>query len=111
MSKLRWMLGISLRERRRNEDIRTETKVASIVEKIRESRLRWLRHVMRRDEDDPVKEAWELPVEDQRSVGRQRLKCKDMVEEDMRKKNIRKEGSQDRPYWRRRTRMADPSWD
>ena len=63
------MLGC---ERRRNEDIRTEAKAASIVEQVRKSRLRWLGNVTRRDEDDPGKEAWELPVEGRRSVGRQR---------------------------------------
>ena len=36
---LRWMLGISLRERRRNDDIRAEAGVVARSEKIREARM------------------------------------------------------------------------
>ena len=55
MRMLRWMLGISLRERRRNDDIRAEAGVVAISEKIREARMRWFGHIMRREEEDPVK--------------------------------------------------------
>ena len=39
MRMLTWMLGISLRERRRNDDIRAEAGVVARSEKIREARM------------------------------------------------------------------------
>jgi hypothetical protein len=40
MRMLRWIKGISLREKRRNEDIRKELGVVPINEKCKEMRLR-----------------------------------------------------------------------
>ena len=40
-----WMMGIKRIEKIRNEEIRPRAGVANISEKIREARLRWLRHV------------------------------------------------------------------
>ena len=47
MRMLRWTLGVSLRDRRRNEDIREVLGVACITDKVREARMRWYGHVMR----------------------------------------------------------------
>ena len=55
---LRWLMGVSLREIRRSEDIRAEAGVVPIVEKVRETNLRWFGHMIRMEEDDPVKMAW-----------------------------------------------------
>ena len=46
MIMLRWMSGDKIS----NEYIRGSVGVASIVEKMREIRLRWLGHVLRREE-------------------------------------------------------------
>ena len=64
---LRWLMGVSLRERRRSEDIRAEVGVVPIVEKARETLLRWYGHVIRMEEDDPVKMEWRSQVEERRS--------------------------------------------
>ena len=53
---LRWMCGKTLRDKVRNEDIRTKIGVASIEEKMRENRLRWFGHVRRKPVDAPVHE-------------------------------------------------------
>ena len=111
MRMLRWMLGISLRERRRNDDIRAEAGVVAISEKIREARMRWFGHIMRREEEDPVKVAWRHPIEGRRTVGRQRIRWRDIVERDLRLLNLREEEAQDRIYWRQRTRATDPTSD
>ena len=39
------MLGISLRDRRRNEDIRAETKVTDVIGKIAELKWNWAGHI------------------------------------------------------------------
>ena len=100
-----------MRERRRNDDIRAEAGVVAVSEKIREARMRWFGHIMRREEEDPVKAAWRHPTEGRRTVGRQRIRWRDIVERDLRLLNLREEEAQDRIYWRQRTRAADPPGD
>ena len=51
---LPWMYGNTRRYKVRNEDIRIKIGVASIKEKMRENRLRWLDHVRCRPTDAPV---------------------------------------------------------
>ena len=46
--------GLTLRDRKRNDDIRRILGIASITDKVREARLRWYGHVQRREEDDCV---------------------------------------------------------
>ena len=45
MRMLRWMSGNTRRDNVRNENVRTKIGVASIKEKMRENRLRWIGHV------------------------------------------------------------------
>lgn len=53
---LRWMCGLTRKDKVRNEIIR-EVRVTSVEYKIREMRLRWSGHVMMRCTDAPVREA------------------------------------------------------
>ena len=55
MRMLRWMSGFTLRDKMRNEYIRERVGVAPVVDKIRESRLRWFGHINRRPVDDPIR--------------------------------------------------------
>ena len=52
---LRWMCCNIMRDKMRNEDIRTKIGVLSIEEKMRENHLRWFDHVRRRPTDTPVR--------------------------------------------------------
>ena len=52
MRMLRWMSGFTLRDKMRNEYIRERVGVAPMVDKIRESRLRWFGHINRWPVDD-----------------------------------------------------------
>ena len=72
-------MGVSLGERRRSEDIRAEAEVVPIVEKARETRLRCYGHVIRMEEDHPVKMPWRSQVEGRRSKGRQRIRWRDVI--------------------------------
>ena len=49
MSMLRWMCGVTKKDKIRNELIRGTVKVADISLKTQERRLKWYGHVMRRD--------------------------------------------------------------
>ena len=50
-----WILGVSLKDKKRNEVIRKTPGVAFITDKIREARLRWNGHVMRREDENSMK--------------------------------------------------------
>jgi hypothetical protein len=49
MKMLRWMSGVTRKNRIKNEYVRGIIGVASIVDKMRENRNKWFRHVMRRE--------------------------------------------------------------
>ncbi|XP_015366174.1 PREDICTED: uncharacterized protein LOC107163320 [Diuraphis noxia] len=54
MRMLRWMSEVKREGRIRNEYIRGRIGVAPIVDKLRESRLRWLGHILRREKTEAV---------------------------------------------------------
>ena len=109
MRMIRWINGISLRERIESEDIRKMCGICSIKHKAREARLRYFGHVMRREEEDPTKRAKDMPVRGRRSVGRQRIRWIDVVRRDMSEVGLEEEDVWDRNKWRRMTRAADPA--
>lgn len=45
MRMLRWMCGLTRGDRVRNEIVREKVRVVSVVDKMREGRLRWFGHV------------------------------------------------------------------
>ena len=48
---IRWMCGISLKDRRTNEELRRLVGVEPITTFIRSGRLRWYGHVMRKGDE------------------------------------------------------------
>ncbi|WMV29422.1 hypothetical protein MTR67_022807 [Solanum verrucosum] len=63
MRMLRWMCGHTRSDKIRNEVIREKVGVASVVDKLREARLRWFGHVKRWCADAPVRRCEGLIVE------------------------------------------------
>ena len=61
---------MSLNGKIRNEEIRRRFSVVSIAEKVKEARLRWYRHVMRRSKEEPIRSTMELNIESNRGRGR-----------------------------------------
>ena len=51
MSMIRWMCGITLKDRRTNEELKRLVGVEPITTFIRGGRLRWYGHVMRKSEE------------------------------------------------------------
>ena len=59
MQMIRWMCGISLKDRRTNEELRRMVGIEPITTFIRSGRLRWYGHVMRKCDEDWVKKCME----------------------------------------------------
>ena len=83
MHMIRWMCGISMKDRRTNEELGRLAGVESIGTVIRSGRLRWYGHVMRKGDEDRVKKCIEFRVEGSRPVGRPRRTWLQSVEADM----------------------------
>ncbi|PHT34196.1 ATP-citrate synthase alpha chain protein 2 [Capsicum baccatum] len=62
MRMLHWMCGLTRGDRVRNEIIWDKVGVASVEDKMREGRLRWFGHVMRRGTDPPVRRCERLTL-------------------------------------------------
>ncbi|PHT97324.1 Calpain-type cysteine protease DEK1 [Capsicum chinense] len=63
MRMLRWMYDLTRDDRVRNEIIREKVGVVPVEEKMREVRLRWFGHVMRRGTDAPVRRCERLALD------------------------------------------------
>ena len=102
MQMIRWMCGISLKDRRTNEELRGLVGVEPITTFIRSGRLRWYGHVMRKGDEDWVKKCMEYRVEGRRNRLKDQEKIwLESVEADMAELEIDKEDVHDRSKWRR----------
>ena len=105
---LRWMSGHTRLDKIRNEDIKSKLGVVSIVDKLREGRLRWFGHVRRRPSSAPVRrcESLDLGVI-RRGRGRPKKSWMEVIRHDLSRLNLSEEMTADRDHWRRRIRAAD----
>ena len=70
MRMLRWMCGVTKLDKIRNERIRRTRKVGEITKKVKERRLKWYGHVMRREEHYVGRRAMVMKVQARRKRGR-----------------------------------------
>ena len=105
MQMIRWMCGISLKDRRTDEELRRMVEVQPITTFMRGGRLRWYGHVMWKGDEDWVKKCMEYRGEGRRPLGRPlgrpRKTWVESVEADMAELKIDKEDVHDRRKWRR----------
>ena len=85
MRMLRWMVGVSLSERKSNECVRSMLAIDDIGEVMRRSGLMWFGHVERIVLD---KENETLQVDGNGVKGRPRKRWREVLREDMRKKGL-----------------------
>ena len=100
MQMIRWMCGVSMKDRWTSVELRKLFGVQPITTFIRSGRLRWYGLVMRKRDEDWVKKCMEFRVEGRRPVGRPRRTWLESVEADMAEPEIDKEDVHDRKKWR-----------
>ena len=93
---LRMMCGVQLAD-----GVSTKGLDSTIVEVVRQESLRCLGHVVRKRDDDCVKQAWRFEVEGSRGRGRPRLTWKGMMENLSRGLGLVLEDGYDRVKWKR----------
>ncbi|VDP36707.1 unnamed protein product [Heligmosomoides polygyrus] len=90
-------------------DVRTVMKTAPIQLKMREQRLRWYEHILRRQEDHPTKLALNFEALGKRPRGAPRKRWRDVIKRDLAEIGAAPDDTLDRMRWRRITRAADPA--
>ena len=99
MRMVRWMCGVSLREKT-NAELRESMGIEKISDVMRRSRLRWMVHVLRKEENDWVKKSMEMIVEGSRGRGRPKMTWERKVERDMRVRGLVINDAKDGVKWR-----------
>src|SRR5271165_3711065 len=97
---IRWMCGVTLKNRVSSDDLRVKLGIDSVSDMVRRSRLRGFGHVERKSAEDWVSACRELVVEGVKGKGRSRKSWKECVADDMRKLRLRKEDAQNCVLWR-----------
>ncbi|GJX93538.1 hypothetical protein Tco_0348124, partial [Tanacetum coccineum] len=99
---LRWICGKTMIDMIPNRVFRAELDVDSIVDKMREGRLRWFGHVKRRPQNAPVRRVEAMEVEGSR---RPKLRWENRLKLDMKELLLSVDMTSDRNVWRDRIRI------
>nr|GEW32175.1 hypothetical protein [Tanacetum cinerariifolium] len=103
---LRWICGKTMIDMIPNGVFRAKLDVDSIVDKMREGRLRWFGHVKRRPRNAPVRRVEAMEVEGSRQRGRPKLRWEDRLKMDMKEFLLSEDMTSDRNAWRDRIRIS-----
>ena len=103
LKMLRFAMGVTRKDKIKNEYIRDTVKVKRLGIKMREGRLRWYGHVMRRDQEYVERKVMEMELPGKRKRGRPKRRFLDVVKEDTREKDI-----ENRTLWRSIIRCGYP---
>ena len=84
MKMLRFAMGVMRKDKIRNEYIRTAVKIERLEMKMREGKLRWYKHVMRRDKEYVGRKMMKMELPGKRKRDRPKRRFLNLVNEDMR---------------------------
>ena len=108
MKMLRFAMGVTRKDKIRNEHIRSTVKVERLGMKMREGRLRWYGHVMRRDQEYVGRKMMEMELSGKRKRGRPKIRFLDVAKEDMEEVGAKETDIEDRKMWRMMIRCGHP---
>ena len=99
LKMVRWALGVTLKDKVRNEYIWGTAKIRKIGEKLRGERLRWFGHVKRREESYIGRRMMKIEIPGKKTRGKPRKRWNDNIKEDMKKAGVSVEEAEDRVRW------------
>ena len=108
LKMVRWALGVTRKDKIRNEYVRGSAKIAKLGGKLRNARLRWYGHVKRREEGYVEKRMMEMAVPSRKKRGRPRRRWMDLAREDMERVSAGEGDKADWVKWRTLSRCGDP---
>ncbi|GKA21145.1 retrovirus-related pol polyprotein LINE-1 [Tanacetum coccineum] len=107
MRMLRWTCGKTLLDMISNGAFRRNLQVATIVNKMREGRLRWFGHVKRRPQSILVRRVETIFVDGVRRRGRPKLRWEVRPKTDLKELLLSEDMTSDRNSWRTRIRVDE----
>ena len=108
MKMLRFAMGVTKKDKIRNEHIRITVKVERLGMKMREGRLKWYGHVMRRDQEYVGRKMMEMESPGKRKRGRPKKIFLVVVKEDMGEVGAKEKDVKDSKMWRMMIRCGHP---
>ena len=99
-SMIRWMAGVTLKDRKTSEELRDRLGIVSVERVVSRGRLRWYGHVERKKDDDWVSKCRNLEVVGSRRRGRGKKTWMEGVTADLRKFGLKEEDAQNKSEWR-----------
>src|SRR2546425_6134775 len=96
---VRWMSGVTLKDRRTCEELRQGLGIESVDRVVSRGRLRWFGHVKRKNANDWVSKCRKLEVVGGIRKGRSKKIWIECVTTDMKKIGLREENAQNRSLW------------
>ena len=108
MKMLRFAMGVTRKDKIRNEQIRSTVKVKRLGMKMREGRLRWYGHVIRRDQEYVGRKMMEMELAGKRKRGRPKRRFLDVAKEDMEEVGAKETDIGDRKMWRMMIHCGHP---
>ena len=108
LKMVRWALGVTRKDKVKNEYMRGTAKIEKLEDKLWNARLRWYGHVKRREEDYVGKRMMEMAVPGIRKRGRPRRRWMDLVREDMERVGTREGDEVEQMKWRILSRCGNP---
>ena len=108
MKMLRFAMGVTRKDKIRNEHIRSSIKVERLGMKMREGRLRWYGHVLKRDQEYVGRKMMEIEIPEKRKRGRPKRRFLDVVKEDTGEVGAKETDVEDRKMWRMMIRCGHP---
>ena len=108
MKMLRFAMGVTRKDKIRNQYIRGTVKVERLGMKLREGRLRWYGHVMRKDQEYVGRKMMEMELPGKRKRGRPKRRFLDVVKEDMEEVGAKETDVENRMVWRKIIRCGYP---
>ena len=96
MRMLRWICGVTRRDKIRNDHIRGTTRVVQASKKITEKQLKWYGHVRRMKEEHIVRRMLYVDIPGKRRRGRSNLLWKDACNRDMTEVGLKEDNATNR---------------
>ena len=97
---VRWMCGVTLKDRVDSVELRSRLGIWSVGELLRRNRLRWFGHLERKDNEEWVSACRRVEVVGARARGRVKKTWEECVKNDLDLLGLRRDWAQDRAKWR-----------
>ena len=100
---IRWMCGVTLKDRCKSEELRKRLDIEDVTDVVRKSRLRWFGHLERKDDSDWVSTCRNMVVPGNAGKGEcscPRYRRRDVSEDDLKKGHPDRGLAKDRDGWR-----------